>query len=83
MGLRSPSGGTFGSIREYFLGPSGDCLGPGDSFLGPLDILFQCVCFFINLYQPLSMSMSFYISLFPSLLVSMNFDQSFSTYIHL
>ena len=70
MGLRSPSGGTFGCLREDFLGPSGDFLGPGDSFFRSVGyfismcmIFYQLVPTFINFYELLHQSFSISISL--------------------
>ena len=80
-----------GVSPDALLGASGRTFWvPGPIFLFP-ERFFKvrwifyfdvCDCF-INLYQPLSISMSFYISLFHALLLSMNPYESFSTYIHL
>ena len=49
MGLRSPSGGTFGCLREDFLGSWGIFLEPGEIFFRSVGY-FSSMC--MNLYQP-------------------------------
>ena len=70
MGLRSPSGGTSGCIREYFLGP-------GETFLRAAGY-FVAMC--MNIYQPIPTFISFYQLLCQSLSISMTLNQSLSIF---
>ena len=86
MGLRSPSGGTFGCIREYFLGPSGDFLGPGESFfrfvgyfISMCIIFYQLVPTFINVYELLHQSFSISISLYEPLSIVLHLYPSLTS----
>ena len=87
MGLRSPSGGTFGCIREYFLGPSGDFLGPGESsfrsvgyfFLMCMIFFYQLVPTFINFYELLHQSFSISISLYEPLSIVLHLYPSLTS----
>ena len=86
MGLRSLSGGTFGCIREYFLGPSGDFLGPGESFfrfvgyfISMCMIFYQLVPTFINFYEVLHQSLSISISLYEPLSIVLHLYPSLTS----
>ena len=78
MGLQEPSGGTFGCLRDDFLGPWDHFLGPGETFLRSARY-FVVMC--MNIYQPVPTFISFSQLQCQSLSISMNLDQSFSTYI--
>ena len=86
MGLRSPSGGTFGCLREYFLGPSGDFLGPGESFfrfvgyfISMCIIFYQFVPTFINVYELLHQFFSISISLYEPLSIVLHLYPSLTS----
>ena len=80
LGLRSPSGGTFGCLREDFLGSWGILWAPGRYCLRPLDILFQCVWFF---YQPVSTFIDFYQFLHQFVSSSITFYEPLAIVLHL
>ena len=80
MGLQELSGGTFGCLRDDFLGPWDHSLDPGETFLRSAGY-FISMC--MNIYQPVPAFISFSQLQCQSLSISMNLYQSFSTYINL
>ena len=80
MGLRSFSGGTFRSIREYFLGPSGDFLRPGESFFGSVGYFISMCMLFYQLVPTFS---NFYELLHQSFSISIRLYEPFSIVLHL
>ena len=80
LGLRSPSGDTFGCLWEYFLGPWGDFFGPGEIFFRSVGY-FASMC--IIFYQPVPTFINFYQLLHQSLPSSITLYEPLSIVLHL
>ena len=80
LGLRSPSGDTFGCLREDFLGPWGNLFGPGEIFFRSVGC-FASMC--MSFYEPVSTFINFYQFLHQCVLSSIIFYEPLAIVLHL